>query len=645
MKRWLLSMCVFAAAAAGALTAQRYDLRTDREPILSTANTQWRFHPGDDPSWAAPGFDDSGWPLLKADAPWSVQGYKGLGGYAWYRFKIDTSGSAGHLALRLPSIATNYEVFADGQPMGGCGQLRPEPVAFRCHPQVFDLPNVNTGKEITVALRVWHWSGWAEYFGGGPARAGSLGASALISKEHSDGNKIHRLSVVPYWILCLLYLIGAAAAFFLYLWRRSETEYLWFALMVLFESLEFGWSFFQWSHSLPVHSTDFITDILNVVGWLAAVAFFAELLHAKRTTFFRLTVAALLGVLLLDLAILASPWIQVHVPATNIVEGVLLLFPSTWIVLLLIRRARERFLDAVFLLIPVIILYGSGLLSNVITIAQQFGANLPRLEDFRLVKAPFPIDIGELASFLFLIGMLAILINRFTRTRRVEERYASEFESARHVQEVLVPVQVGSIPGFTVEAEYRPARSVGGDFYQVLPGDDGGVLIVVGDVAGKGMPAAMLVAMIIGTIRTQAAFSMEPATMLQSLNKRLCGHSSGGFSTCLVAYISKDGEMTVSNAGHLSPYLNGKEMSLEAELPLGLQTDVPYPSAKFALQQGDRLTFVSDGIVEATNARKELFGFERTEAISTHPATEIIRAAQAFGQNDDITVVTAAYGI
>ncbi len=618
-------------------------MRTDRQAVVSLADTKWRFHPGDDPQWASPSFDDSGWPLLKADAPWSGQGYKGLDGFAWYRFTVNPNGTG--LSLELPQIATSYEVFANGQRLGGCGQIRPKPLPTRCRPQVLALPSASGGQPITVAIRVWHWFAWAGYVGGGPSSAGTLGDSALIAKQHAEAEKLHRLSVIPIWMLSLLYCIGAVSAFALYAWRRSEKEYLWFALMVLFEASEFGWDFFKWTHSVPIRTADFIGGILNFAGWLAAVAFFGELLHAKRTVFFRVTVAAILCLPALELLILVFPWFSLHIAVTNMLGSLLFLFPSSWILLLLIKRAQERFLDAILLLIPVLILYGSGLLSSVLNVAQQLGANVPSLESYRVIKTPFPVDISELASFLFLIGMLAILINRFTRTRRVEEGYASEFESARHVQEVLVPVAFGSIPGFTVEAEYRPARSVGGDFYQVLPGSDGGVLIVVGDVAGKGMPAAMLVAMIVGTIRTQAAFSMDPASMLKSLNDRLCGHISGGFATCLAAHIGSDGRMIVANAGHLSPYLNGRETPLAAALPLGVEAKADYMLEEFVLSPGDRLTFVTDGIVEATNHKHELFGFERTEAISIQSAVDIINAAQLFGQNDDLTVVTAAFGV
>jgi serine phosphatase RsbU (regulator of sigma subunit) len=104
--------------------------------------------------------------------------------------------------------------------------------------------------------------------------------------------------------------------------------------------------------------------------------------------------------------------------------------------------------------------------------------------------------------------------------------------------------------------------------------------------------------------------------------------------------VSRDGAVTLANAGHLSPYRNGFEIEVDSGLPLGLAADVEYGETVIELEVGDRLTLLSDGVVEAMNAQHELFGFERTREISGQSASEIAGAAQAFGQEDDITVVT-----
>ena len=174
---------------------------------------------------------------------------------------------------------------------------------------------------------------------------------------------------------------------------------------------------------------------------------------------------------------------------------------------------------------------------------------------------------------------------------------------------------------------------------QPLAKPDGSLLVAIGDVSGKGVSAAMLVAVLIGAIRTRADESFDPAAMLTMLNRRLLGRSGGHFATCLLAELLPDGTMTIANAGHMPPYRNGKEMELEGSLPLGLSSEATSSAQSFALEPGDHITFMTDGVVEAMNSANELFGFARAQQISNQPAASIAQQAQSFGQNDDITVL------
>jgi sigma-B regulation protein RsbU (phosphoserine phosphatase) len=137
-----------------------------------------------------------------------------------------------------------------------------------------------------------------------------------------------------------------------------------------------------------------------------------------------------------------------------------------------------------------------------------------------------------------------------------------------------------------------------------------------------------------------AEYTKAPAELLANLNERLIGRTHGGFSTALVAHIAADGTTTIANAGHLSPYLDGVEISLPGALPLGIVSGTKYETMQVQLEPGSRLTFYSDGVVEAQKPDGELFGFDRAKAISTQPAGAIVEAAKEFGQEDDITVIT-----
>jgi len=252
---------------------------------------------------------------------------------------------------------------------------------------------------------------------------------------------------------------------------------------------------------------------------------------------------------------------------------------------------------------------------------------------------PFPVGVQNIADFVSQISILAILILRFARTRRDEERLKSELEAARTVQQVLIPEEIPSIPGFGLECIYKPAGQVGGDFFQILPAPNNGALVVIGDVSGKGMPAAMAVSLLVGTVRTLAHYTKSPAEILTALNLRMLGRIKHGFTTCLILHIDRDGSATIANAGHLSPYTGAQELSLDHGLPLGLDAEAVYTESAFHLNTDQELTLLTDGVAEARAKTGELFGFERTASISILSAQHIAATAAAFGQQDDITVL------
>lgn len=220
----------------------------------------------------------------------------------------------------------------------------------------------------------------------------------------------------------------------------------------------------------------------------------------------------------------------------------------------------------------------------------------------------------------------------------------SEMAAAREVQRVMVPEVAPRIPGYDVESVYRPAAEVGGDFFQVIPLKSGRTLVVIGDVSGKGLRAAMIVSMIVGMLRAVSGFTEDPAEILGELNRRLCGRTQGSFATCLAVRLEDDGKVTMANAGHPAPYLDGAEMAMAGAMPLGMTEDAVYANVSQDLRAGDRTVMLTDGIPEAQNARGELLGFSRVERLLRGGATpkEIADAALEHGQNDDVTVIGIA---
>jgi hypothetical protein len=312
------------------------------------------------------------------------------------------------------------------------------------------------------------------------------------------------------------------------------------------------------------------------------------------------------------------------------------------VLVLLFFAARRGNLDARLLLGPVGLSFGLGVVERLLWAAHFAGYTA--LEPFRLQLEqpftwPFPASSQNVADFLMQLSILAILVLRFARTRRDEERMTSELEAARTVQQILIPEEIPAIPGLVLECVYKPAGQVGGDFFQILRTSNGGVVVVIGDVSGKGMPAAMAVSLLVGTVRTLAHYTQSPGEILTAMNQRMLGRSKDGFTTCLALRLDPDGAATVANAGHLAPYLGNTEVPVQSGLPLGLAAQAEYAESSFHLDNGAEITLVTDGVAEARAKTGELFGFERTASIATLSAAHIAATAQAFGQQDDITVL------
>jgi hypothetical protein len=637
-------------------------LERGREPVVSLKG-QWRFHPGDSPLapgsqpkgqaaelWAAPGFDDTAWPLLDSGKSWAVQGYPAMSGYAWYRFTVRIPAGDKPVSLLLAPIVTSFEVYVDGRFAGGSGKMPPALIpTTRFSDQIFPLTQSasNSARTVQVAIRVWHSPIWSTYVGGGPYEPGHLaGDPALLATEQFHHTLARNVRFVDSYSYSITAALVGFAILCLFLIRRAEREYLWFALILLAQSadnaLTVGQQVFFW---LPVPLYDLLDGIFAAVTVVAALCFFSRILNARGGTLSRICLA-LAAFSPLPAIFYLPGWFSA--PASAAIQLACLLPAVLWILVVLVERAARGNFDARLLLVPTLLDLGYYLADNVaIVLAQAGWTRGARVLEVPLPLPPFTMQTGILLHLVFLLAMVVFLVLRFTRARRREAWLASELEAARQVQQVLLPDVLDQCPGFKVECVYEPAEQVGGDFFQQIGDGQGGMSIIVGDVSGKGLPAAMLVSVLVGAIRAEAAHLTDPAAMLASLNERMMGRSRGGYTTCLAAHITATGLQRVASAGHLPPYLNGVEMALPGSLPLGVVAHPDYECTTVQLAPGDRLTFVSDGVVEAQGTTPpwcgDLFGFDLTRALSVFPAQRIADAARGFGQSDDITVVTVEF--
>jgi phosphoserine phosphatase RsbU/P len=642
MRRSLFSVLVvslaslsFLLCAASGLHAQNFNLQTGREAVASLDGL-WRFHTGDNPAWADSSFDDSQWPLLRSDEAWDQQGYKNYGGFAWYRFTVAVPGGSGNWSIYLGPMETGYQLFIDGRLAGSSGPIL-NSRAYSASSRAFAIsPAAASGpRTFHIAIRAWHAPVWADYAPGGFFGSSYFGDSRLIAQRASMARSLQWNRLVDEYTYAVLGTLVGLVVLVLFFIRREEREYLWFAVLLLANAIDIGLNISRLLALIPMPVFDFIDGSVQSAALFAALAFFSVVLRAPRSRTWWL-VAALLFI--------SPPTVFLYVFNISSVGiasllATLAVLPATvWILVTLLKRALQRDRDALILLVPTLLWQGFPFIDNILLITWQLGWQRWALHwVFPLLTNPFVLMPGPAVGTIFIFALLLFLIRRFSLARQEETRLSSEFESARNIQSLLIPAKPPITPGFAIESVYLPASEVGGDFFQIMPANDGSLLVVVGDVSGKGLKAAMTVGAIIGALRGCAV--RKPAEVLAHLNRVLHGQITG-FVTCTAALIAANGNMALANAGNLPPYCNGQELDVESGLPLGITPDVCYSETTFQLNPNDRLTFVSDGVVEATNKRRELFGFDRTQAISTQSASAIAEAAKQFGQHDDITVLT-----
>jgi hypothetical protein len=536
-------------------------------------------------------------------------------------------------------METGYQLFVDGRLAGSFGPIL-NSQNYAGSSRIFDLaPTAVSGpRTYHIAIRAWHSPVWAGYVQGGFFGSSYFGDRRLIAQRAATGRSLQWNGVVDEYTYAVLSALVGLVVLVLFFIRREEREYLWFALLLLANAIDIGLSIGRPLALISFPNFDFIDGFVQSAALFAALAFFSVVLRVPRSRTWWLVAALLL---------LNPPMVFLYVFNISSVGiagllAALAVLPATvWILVTLLKRALQRDRDALILLVPTLLWQGFPFINSILLITWQLGwQRWAPYWSWPLLPKPFVLMPGPVVGTIFTFALLLFLIRRFSLARQEGARLSSEFESARNIQSLLFPAESPVTPGFAVESVYFPASEVGGDFFQIMPANDGSLLVVAGDVSGKGLKAAMTVGAIIGALRGCPV--RKPAEVLAHLNRVLHGQITG-FVTCTAALIAANGNMALANAGNLPPYCNGQELDVESGLPLGIAPDARYSETTFQLDPNDRLTFVSDGVVEATNERRELFGFQRTQAISTQSASAIAEAAKQFGQHDDITVLTLTF--
>jgi serine phosphatase RsbU (regulator of sigma subunit)/anti-sigma regulatory factor (Ser/Thr protein kinase) len=264
--------------------------------------------------------------------------------------------------------------------------------------------------------------------------------------------------------------------------------------------------------------------------------------------------------------------------------------------------------------------------------------------------------LNDLAGHAAPAVRVAQLVREQEAEVRQRERIEQELRVAQLIQQQFLPQELPDLPGWQVGAYYGPAREVGGDFYDFIKLPDGQIGIVVGDVTDKGVPAALVMATTHSILRAEAPRLVAPSEVLTRANELLVDEMPAHmFVTCLYAVLDPEtGRLRYANAGHNVPYVRTEDGVTELRatgMPLGLLPGMEYEEKEATLAPGEVVLLHSDGLAEAHNGEREMFGFPRVAALTGEAADgevlidRLLKELQEFTgpgmeQEDDITLVT-----
>lgn len=633
----LLAACLFPLAASAAdrsLDPNHNPRNTDATGFGQriALGPFWLFSAGDNPAWASPDFDDSGWMILDQHR---LVDELNLGGaqYGWYRVHIHLRPGSAAMMLGLDHIRGSYEIYVNGTRIGAAGNIDHSSYRYQRVLAVYPIPQalLNARGDMILAVRC-ALDRAGTYMPIEPPAGVYLLSRESVPRELSYD---HAHDTLDDWILELISLLTGLVALSLFLVLRNRREYL---AVAIYSFASAGYNAVWLREDLAVYNwqSQVLTGISFGTASVALIEFVRLVLGRKRSTTLLFLEAA-------SFAASFGPLVNVSGIGQSIHLGFFAYFSAALTVdavllVLLVRGWRQGNHEA-FILLPAVVVYSA---------AQWYGFIRLLALYVHLVHEPWPafsLPVGtysftgaDVGYFVFYVTMLLFLVLRTVRIARERAHAAAELEAARTTQQLLLAGSSQPTPGFHVDTVYYPASEVGGDFFLVSPGADGSLIAIVGDVSGKGITAAMRVAMILGVLRREDTRS--PAAALSNLNHALYTKGDTGFTTACWVCITRDGLATIANAGHLAPCIDGKEMSVPPSLPLGVAEDEHFEEVTVKLNPGQSLLLLTDGVVEARNATGELFGFERTAGIAAQPAAVIAQTAQTWGQEDDITVLT-----
>jgi serine phosphatase RsbU (regulator of sigma subunit)/pSer/pThr/pTyr-binding forkhead associated (FHA) protein len=280
--------------------------------------------------------------------------------------------------------------------------------------------------------------------------------------------------------------------------------------------------------------------------------------------------------------------------------------------------------------------------------------------DRRDISQPFVMDDLELLACAAMISRQTVENNILHEEHLKAQLQEQEIQLAADLQRTLLPSTAPEISGYEIAHHYQPANELGGDYFDHFEQRDGRYVVAIGDVAGKGTAAALLVAGLFASVRAVLAFESQPAAAFERLNSTLTDVvATGRFITFFLAILDWEAHtLTMTSAGHVAPLLHrdGKILDPIGDhfgCPLGIDTGIPFEQVSIELQPDDTLLLITDGITEARNSANKLFGTERAETALCESAgsaesaiTTVLDAVSEFvdhDRQDDDTCLVALH--
>jgi serine phosphatase RsbU (regulator of sigma subunit) len=554
---------------------------------------QWKLSLADQPRWAQPDVDDSRWTTvtLPQRTPRNERIY-------WLRRTVPAPAPTGQLQVTVGLVAESYEIYLNGLLVGDTGDFGKPEVRF-FQPRSFRVPSeaITSGRTVVISLRIWNpGATWGSLTNGLRDR----GPYWITTSEHANAEidaarKGLRLALTPALIvfagecgigLCLLLLWFA---------ERDRRELLFFAVYLI------------------------ATGLSLILG--VGVVF-----TGSSSFWYRLGFRPLYDVAFLFLCLAGAVFLRLRQPPWPILAGaavlsaaltfrtVFYLYP--WLILLALQCVRALWISArrnLPFALP-LLLYALAILNNTMT------AQRVRIFPASIGFAGMTLSVTNLIQLLFAGAMLILMLERLSSDRREKQRLASELDAAREIQRSLLPQSAPTIKGYSIGFRYSACYEVGGDYLDIFALPSGEQVMIVADVAGKGLAAAL-----VGTAFRSAFRAAVGAggASLNDLAARISQqHWNEGpearrrYVTAIFLKLDPSNHcLSMVNAGHNTGFVvqpDGAVRMIEASgPPLGILPGVQYTAETLAFPEGARLLFYTDGVTEVFRGDDEEFGPER----------------------------------